>query len=327
MIRRAATLAIAIAAAACTSATDQGDSLPGRGEYIVYSVSATAGGNAQLFRIRPDGTQKLQMTDPVNGNNDSPSFNSDGNTVLFVSTRDSTGPSGGRMIYKTSIDATVQTRVTANSPQHCFEYDPRFAADDKTIVFALSCDTTGAFYIPLIFRINADGSGQARVVPDDPTIATATQRYPGFTTSGTAIVFAATPAGSGTEDIFVMDLDGRNTHRLTNLAAEGRTVSGRVTMLGNSVYFVTIDGNHFNNGQLEAIGADGTGRTVLLHIADATTFIGVQDQDFTVSPDGHSIAFVRRADFSSGALMKAATDGTGATTLDASGNATLPAWK
>src|SRR2546421_2790819 len=91
MIRRLPQLAAAIliaSFAACTgSSGDAGDN-PSRGEWIVYSVSPSVRSERQMFRIRPDGTQKLQMTDPVNKNNDSPSFNSDGNVVLFLSSRE-----------------------------------------------------------------------------------------------------------------------------------------------------------------------------------------------------------------------------------------------
>ena len=342
MIRRAAPLAVIIAAAACTSATDQGDQLPGRGEFIVYSLSASAIDDRQMFRIRPDGTQKLAMTDPVNRTNDSPTFNSDGNTVLFLSSRDFSVPPAFvsrtlRMLYKTSIDATVQSRVTANPPAACKEGEGHFSADDKMIAFILTChdSTTPVPGTSLVYRINADGSGQTRVVSDHPALAAPHgETFAAFTPAG-RIVFAVDFGSVDAEfnslnvDLFVMDADGKNTQRLTNLAAEGRTINDRITIVGNSVYFVTLDMNALNNGRLEAIGVDGTGRTVVYPIPDISFAGGhplPQDSQFTVSKG--RMAFVRQL-LPSGQkmLMTAALDGTGAMPIDSSAVPWTPSWK
>ena len=331
--------AIAGTLVACSSATGDGDEKPGRGEYIVYSVAPTILGDFQMFRIRPDGTQKLAMTDPVNRSNDEPAFdNAAGNTLVFSSSRDfgAAGTVFQRMLYKTTIDATIQSRVTANSPQHCYEHQGHFSADDKMITFTLTCDNApaGLENIPLVHRINTDGSGQARVVSTDPALAVPhAEVFSAFAPSG-RIVFAVnfgTPSPI-TVDLFAMDADGRNTQRLTNLLAEGRTIVDRITILGNSVYFVSVSINGLNNGQLEAINVDGTGRTVLYRIPDLAIPGGgsrPQDSQFAPSPDGHSMAFVRTVDATTGktALFRASADGTSATAIDSSGFAATPAWK
>src|SRR6266851_6699796 len=114
MVRRLSQLVAVVligSFAACTGTSgDSGDN-PGRGEWIVYSWSAQEFGAPQLYRIRPDGTQKLPLTDPVNGTNDEAAFSADGNQIVFSSQRDfpvsAVNPTL-RMLYKTALDGIVQ---------------------------------------------------------------------------------------------------------------------------------------------------------------------------------------------------------------------------
>ena len=337
MILRAAALILALATAACTGATGGGEELPGRGEYIVYSVSPSVQSAKQMFRIRPDGTQKLAMTNPEQGSNGDPAFNSDGNTIVFSSSRDQPNPSSfgaATHLYKTDINAGIQTRVTAN-PLSCAERGGHFSPDDRMIVFVMRCDTP---IVEQVFRINADGSGQVRVVADHPALAAPHSEIFAAFGPNNRIAFAADLSGNAIGnpqpamvDLFAMDVDGKNTQRLTDLAPEGRTIVDRLSVSGATVYFVTARAGDLSNAQLEAIRFDGTGRTVLYRIPDISASGGrpfPQDSQFAPSPNGASITFVRH-DLASGkdVLMTALADGTSASAIDASGIATAPAWK
>ena len=333
----AAALAAAIlAACGGGGGGDQGSENPGRDGFIVYSVSPTVQSPGHIFRIRPDGTEKLEL--PPGGRDGDPAFNSDGKTIVFSSSRDSPNPTGfgaSTHLYKMSIDGTNPTRVTAN-PLSCTELHGHFSADDRMITFTMRCDDPIDYRI---HRINADGSGQAPVVSDHPALAARHSEVFSAFGPNNRIVFAADLSGNAIGnpqpakvDLFVMDADGRNTQRLTNLAPEGRNVfDGRLSVLGASVYFVTVNMNGFD-GQLETINVDGTGRTLLYRIPNLAFADSVgaspRDTQFAPSPNGHFMAFVRH-DQSSGnqVLMTALIDGTSATAIDASGLAAAPAWK
>lgn len=343
MVRRLSQLvAVLLVAsfAACTGTSgDSGDN-PGRGEWIVYSWNAQEFGPPQLYRIRPDGTQRNQLTDPVNRTNDEAAFSADGNQIVFSSQRDfptiAQNPTL-RMLCKTALDGIVQTKETANSPLHCSEHFGQFSPDAKMITFWMACDNIGLQLsnLELVYRVNTDGTGQVQVISDHPALpAGSTEVWPAFTPDGKGIVFEAeSPAHIATFDLYVMDLDGKNTRRLTDLFAEGRTVLRRPAVVGDSVFFETISTTTFQqDAKIEAIKVDGTGRTVIYNIRNLTAppnLTGVaEDRHFTVSANGRSMAFAR-FDPATGheVLMSTLIDGTSPMVLDAGGYAELPAWK
>jgi Tol biopolymer transport system component len=315
-----------------TSSSDDGD-IPGRGEWIVYSVAPTILGDAQLYRIRADGTQKLILTDPFNKSNDEAAWSPDGNLLIFSSSRDF--PAGAtpaqRMLWKTTLDGIFQTKVTQNTIQHCVEHNGQASPDNKVVVFTLACDNVLGG-TPLIYKVNTDGTGQTRVAPDT-LVAAHAEQSPVFSGNGGRIAFAASfgdPIFS--YELYAMDADGKNTQRLTSLAAQGRTIIGRLTPIGNSVYFETASLPGLADAQLEAINIDGTGATVLYKIRNISIPGGggvvPEDSDFGVSPNRQSIVFARwNANADRKMLMVAGADGTNPSLIDASGFASYPTWK
>jgi len=87
------------------------------GTKIVFS-SNRDGGNPNIYTMKPDGTDFIQLTDTGNRHDSWPSWSPDGTKIVFSSSRDTPSPSqSGEIfeIYVMNADGTGQTRLTFNS--------------------------------------------------------------------------------------------------------------------------------------------------------------------------------------------------------------------
>lgn len=149
-------------------------------------------------------------------------------------------------IYKMTYDGNLVAKIT-NGPTGAMNVEPAVSADGSKIAF--SSDRSGN---PMIFTMNADGSGIKRV-----THAGKFNASPSWSPDGSKIAFAGFE--SDHFDVFVVNTDGTGMIRLTSarkpngrmannedpsFSPDGRFVMYTSDRTGkNQIYISTVDGS------------------------------------------------------------------------------------
>jgi hypothetical protein len=260
---------------------------------IVFTSSR--GGNFDIYSSKPDGSDRIRLTDTPDFQEFSPSSSPDGARVVYY------GRDGNLFddffqydVYVMNADGTGQTRLTDGSTH---DEQPVWSPDGTRIAFVrgffsdiwimnpdgsrqlnLTNTPESSEYAPWwsadgirIFYsaeeaerhvMNADGSGQTLLPGEDPDVA------PGSVSpDGTRIAFSAFHSGS--TKVFVMNADGTDRVRLTDMAGSesGPSWSPDGTRLAfdsdaagrNDVFVINADGTGLVNVTNDAAAVERTG--------------------------------------------------------------------
>lgn len=220
----------------------------------------------ELFRMDVDGTNACQLTMNTIAD-DQPSISPDGAKIAFVSFDEVYRPG----IYIMKSDGTNHTRLTSGGSAYSF---PDWSPDGMQLVFQATINELFDLY-----AINISGTN-LRNLTNDVTLDTT----PSWSPDGKRIAFASDrtfdPKGyveqGNSYEIYVMDSDGSNVHRLTN--NERTDISPEWSPDGQKIAFVS-------DSELYVINVDGTDLRQLTN----------SDRFFANSPiwlpDGQHIAF------------------------------------
>ena len=107
-------------------------------------------GKDQVYVMNADGSGVTQLTNGGISKNSHPAWSPDGTRIAFSTDRDDVGHS--TEIYVMNADGTQQTRVSANSDFHLYDF-PAWSSDAAQLAFQASAVATPGIYI-----MNADGS-------------------------------------------------------------------------------------------------------------------------------------------------------------------------
>jgi TolB protein len=104
------------------------------GRWIVFSSDRVSAFNAELYRVRPNGTGLRRLThtigsDTVLGDDSMADFSPDGGRIAFTSNRDQNGE-----VYVMDADGGNERRLTATAGVD--EFGPRWSPDGRWIVAA-----------------------------------------------------------------------------------------------------------------------------------------------------------------------------------------------
>ena len=167
---------------------------------------------AEIYVMDADGKNTRRLTNNPNFDN-SPSWSPDGKRIAFTSDRDGHFDMPGGLpndeIYVMDADGGNQQNLT-NDPNN--DWDPSWSPDGKRIVF--SSDRDGNYEL---YAMDANGKNQQRLTDNDFY-----DRVPSWSPDGKRIAFISKREGHFigefglSYEIYVMDADGKNTHRLTN---------------------------------------------------------------------------------------------------------------
>jgi Tol biopolymer transport system component len=153
-------------------------------------------GNQEIFVMSADGRQPRRVThDPANDR--CPAWSPDGGHLVFAATRD-----GDSNIYTIAVDGTGAQRLTDHPAA---DTNPDWSPDGKHIVFVSDRDGNNEIY-----TMRADGSLQTRITnnsSDDDRPLWVNDRQ---------VLFGSSRGLDTGSETYVMDLDGRNLHRLTS---------------------------------------------------------------------------------------------------------------
>ena len=232
-------LAGALLLAVISAPTGSGSAFPGKPGSIVYAHHD--GNDYEIYTLGPGGGTPVHLTDnsgddehpgyspdgkrivyssdsggdleirirnllgsggdaPVTENalyDAAPTFSADGNRIFFV--RD-TGPEVE--IYAINPDGSVEDPLTATDGVD--EWDPAASPNGKLVAYEAATGTDD------IYLMNADGSGEHRVLAGTATISWHT---PSFSADSRRLAVARQVSGPNTSDIYVLNLA---TGKLTN---------------------------------------------------------------------------------------------------------------
>ena len=244
-------------------------------------------GNAEIYVMDADGGNQRRLT--KNRHVDaSPSWSPDGKRIVFVSDRDGHLNIRGRSnydIYVMDADGSNQQNVT-NDPSD--DGSPSWSPDGKRIVFSSDrdMDRGEAAHNLEIYVMDADGKNQERLTKN-----LTEDKYPSWSPNGKRIVFSARRRGHFenkfgiTYEIYVIDADGKNEHRLT----ENRNNDWRPSWSpdGERIAFQSDRKGDVVNWDIYVMDADGGNFQNLTNNRNRA-----RDGSPSWSPDGQRIAFV-----------------------------------
>ncbi len=269
------------AAAGPTNIVGPGSGQIGNGEWIAVQGKDT-NGRLQIFLIRPDGTDRHQLT--TEGDNGTPSWSPDGEQIAFSSNR-----GGNQAIYTMDQDGTNQRLLVGNA------MFPDWSGNDEIAYIAVGNNDPSGF---LIWVVPA-GGGTPRQLTTRTGAAVATV-HPSWSPDGSQLTFAMiTPAptspGGFNPEIWVVDRDGSNQRLVTstdpdNARPDGSSLNtahdANAPDFGPDGWIAFWSGEETSFGQVWRIQSDGSQRIQLT----STTFFSRND-DPTWSPDGTKILF------------------------------------
>lgn len=199
----------------------------------------------QICVMDADGANVTVLTNSE-GDDTTPAWSSDGEHIVFVSTRD-----GNREIYVMDADGRNQTNLT-NHPAD--DWMPSWSPDGERIAFVSYRDGNWEIYV-----MGADGSNVTRLTEEE-----ADDWTPAWSPDAAEIVFCSTRDGNW--EIYVMDSNGSLPIRLTDhpendiapaWSPDGQWIAFESTRNGNSeIYIMDRNGEQLRNLSNEPMADD-----------------------------------------------------------------------
>lgn len=183
-------------------------------------------GSPQIWAMDADGSNPVQLT--TEGENVAPAWSADGKTLAFASKR--TEHSG---IWVMESDGSNRRQLTT-AGSGISDSGPAWAPDGRRIAFTSM--RSGSF---VIWVMNSDGSHMTQLTTRYGDRYTDSEN-PAWSPDGTRIAFWSGQAGKGYGNIWIIDEDGTNPRRLTNLPLPLSCDEPAWSPDGGEIAFLTI---------------------------------------------------------------------------------------
>lgn len=223
------------------------------GDYAVYEMSASGGGQHRVTEAQPEASDKKVLFLAVE-----PAWSPNGTEIAFGSRR-----SKSFDIEVMNADGTGKKSLTSTKEN---DSHPTWSADGSQIAFRREGD---------IYVMNADGSDARRI-----SGSTAEESDPAWSPDGEWIAYVRSALGTTVQEVWIMRPDGSERRRVTKQNARAFTPawspdSRRIVYSSNAGSDVFA---------LYTIGVDGKGlRSVVPTVGD--------NFEPSWSPDGSKIAY------------------------------------
>lgn len=152
-------------------------------DLVVYAFAET--GPQQLWSVKPDGTDKKQLTE-CEGISNWPTFTPDGKRIVFANSREN-----NYEIYSMNLDGSDEQRLTTNS---LMDIRPAVSPDGQRIAFASTRDGNYEIYVA-----NIDGSDVRRVTHHEGR-----DDYPSWHPDSTQLIFVSERRGRS--DLYLVEV-------------------------------------------------------------------------------------------------------------------------
>lgn len=245
--------------------------------------------NADIYVMNQNGKKVTRLTTDE-GSDAKPAWSPDRTKIAFTRFP----IAGGSDVYVMNANGTGETLVASGADE------PDWSPDGSRIAVSQN----GGIVI-----MNADGSNPMRV-PDPRPFFLASE--PDWSPDGTRIAFLSTEAGGGSEEIWVMNVDGTGAAPLTTA---GQNQQPAWSPDGSKIAF---QGERTGRLQVYIMNADGSAQTQL-------TTAGLNAVP-SWSPDGRQLVFMSSRD-GNNELYVMNADGSAQTRLTATAeDESFPAW-
>ena len=227
----------------------------------IYGEISTAEGYRQIARFSffPQPIQPERLGNNT-ANDYHPAISRDNQQIAFVSDRD-----GNPELYLAMSGHSVSDPIRLTETSGCSVEHPSWLPDGSGLIFESNClDGNWEIYrADLSYGLSGNGNiTVTRLISprssQSLTLNGAADRWPRVSPNGAQIAFFSNRDGNN--EIYVMDIDGKNQQRLTNSASRDEAPvwsSDGTVLLFNS----DRDGDH----ELFAINRDGTNLVQLTH--------------------------------------------------------------
>jgi TolB protein len=172
----------------------------------------------------------------------------------------------GGDIWTANPDGTGAVDVSKDNNSDTGDSDPAWSPDGTRIAFMREHKDTGSnSFARNIWVMNADGTGQHNLTPNDPNAPTRVDEYtPTWSPDGTKIAFVRVDIGQqfccpvipGSTDIWTMNADGTGLKNITNTPSNLDEHDPAWSPDGKKIAFAGVNST---GGHIFTVNADGTG--------------------------------------------------------------------